>query len=228
MKRLPIGILTIMLVAGSAAAATCGPKTWDDMSWWGNSATPEPYPDQGAAGCPGSEARSCYWWWPSEPETNAGDTELWGNRGVVYHCWQRPIETPPLSPPSASPDSKTSGRQRHTVDHVYSILFDFDESVLKPEGRAAADNMVKYMKAHPSDTVVVEGHTCDLGSEEYNLALGERRAITVKKYMVESGIAPERITSASFGESLPAYPNDSEPNRKLNRRVQFNVTFGRE
>ncbi|MCC6696647.1 MAG: OmpA family protein [Candidatus Hydrogenedentes bacterium] len=228
MNRLLVGILTIMLVAGSAAAATCEPKTWDDMFWWGNGAAPEPYPDQGTAGCPESEARSCYWWWPEEPDTNAEDAELWGNRGVVYHCWVKSEEPPLLPPAPASQDSKTLGRQRDIVDYDYNVLFDFDKSILKPEGRAAADNMVKYMKTHPGDTVVVEGHTCDLGSEDYNMTLGQRRADAVKKYMLESGIAPERITTMSLGESQPAVPNDSEPDRKLNRRVQFNVTMGPE
>lgn len=224
MNRSLVGILTIMLVAGNAAAATCGPKTWDDMSWWGNGAAPEPYPDQGAGGCPRSEARSCYWWWPDEPDTNADDTELWGNRGVVYHCWQNreepalPVETPKPEPPI------------HADYWVVfnNVLFDFDKAVLRPEGKAEVDKLVAELKAHGGDTVVVEGHTCDLGSEDYNMALGQRRADAVKKYMVESGIAPERITSKSLGESQPALPNDSEPNRKLNRRVQFDVTLGPE
>ena len=224
MTRPLIGILTIMLVVGSAAAATCGSKTWDDMSWWGNGATPEPYPDQGAAGCPGSEARSCYWWWPSEPVTNADDAELWGNRGVVYHCWQK-REEPALTVVTPKPEPPI------VVDYrvfFNNILFDFDKAVLRPEGKAEVDKLVAEMKAHGGDTVVVEGHTCDLGSEDYNMALGQRRADAIKKYMVESGIAAERITSKSLGESQPAVPNDSEPNRKLNRRVQFNLTMGPE
>ena len=224
MKNLLIGVVAVMLVAGSAAAATCGPKTWDDMSWWGNGATPEPYPDQGAAGCPGSEPRSCYWWWPAEPDTNADDTELWGNRGVVYHCWQKP-PTPPPPPPPPPPEKPTDVRKMILLNNV---LFDFDKAVLKPEGKAEVDKLINEMKAHAGDTVVVEGHTCDLGSEAYNVGLGQRRADAVKNYMVESGIAAERVTATSLGETTPAVPNDGEPNRKLNRRAQFNMTLGAE
>ncbi|MCC6489425.1 MAG: hypothetical protein IT364_18140 [Candidatus Hydrogenedentes bacterium] len=159
MTRLLIGLLMFLLFAGNATAATCGPKTWDDMSWWGNGAAPEPYPDQGAAGCPRSEPRSCYWWWPDEPDTNTGDTELWGNRGVVYHCWQKPIEPSlPVEPPKLKPPDVVDGKML-----MNNILFDFDKAVLRPEGKAELDKLVAEMKAHGGDTVVVEGHTCDLG-----------------------------------------------------------------
>ena len=67
MKNLLIAVVAVMLVAGSAAAATCGPKTWDDMSWWGNTgATPAPTAD--------TKGRSGYWWWPIEPATGGPGT----------------------------------------------------------------------------------------------------------------------------------------------------------
>ncbi|MBM3290027.1 MAG: OmpA family protein [Candidatus Hydrogenedentes bacterium] len=190
------------------------------MSWWGNSgATPEPQPDKGAAIC-GGEPRSCYWWWPSEPSSNSGDTELWGNRGVVYHCWEKPgkpdapVVTPPPPPPAE--------RQKVIFNNV---LFDFDKAVLKPEGKAVVDQVVAELKAHGKDTVVVDGHTCDLGSDEYNQGLGQRRADAVKSYMVENGIDAGRITANSKGESTPAVPNDGDANRKLNRRAAFDITI---
>lgn len=222
MKKLLIGVVAVMLVAGSATAATCGPKTWDDMSWWGNTgATPEPYPDQGAAICEDNAPRSCYWWWPTEPASNSGDSELWGNRGVVYHCWVQPPVPPPPLPPTPPLPPKVD----RTAIVLNNVLFDFDKAVLKPEGKAEVDKLINEMKANPGDTVVIEGHTCDLGSDAYNMGLGQRRADAVKSYMVESGIAAERITSTSLGETTPAVPNDGPANRKLNRRAQFNITI---
>ncbi|GMU94099.1 MAG: hypothetical protein AMXMBFR4_31570 [Candidatus Hydrogenedentota bacterium] len=220
MKKLLIGVVAVMLLAGNASAVTCGPKVWDDMSWWGNSgATPEPQPDKGAAIC-GGEPRSCYWWWPTEPASNSGDTELWGNRGVVYHCWVKP--TPPTPPEPPQPPQPKPERTKPIFNNV---LFDFDKAVLKPEGKAEVDKVIAEMKAHPGDTVLIEGHTCDIGTDEYNMGLGQRRADAVRKYMVENGIAEGRITTKSFGESQPAVPNDGPANRKLNRRAEFEITI---
>lgn len=220
MKKLFIGVVAVMLLAGVASAAECGPRHWDDFSWWGNSgATPEPQPDKGAAIC-GGEPRSCYWWWPKEPASNSGDTELWGNRGVVYHCWEKPAEpTPPTpTPPPPAPPKRTK-------PVFNNVLFDFDKAVLKPEGKAVVDQVVAELKAHGQDTIVIEGHTCDIGSDAYNEGLGQRRADAVKSYMVENGIDAARISSVTKGETTPAVPNDSDANRKLNRRAQFDITI---
>jgi OOP family OmpA-OmpF porin len=102
-----------------------------------------------------------------------------------------------------------------------SILFDFDKVVISPDGKAELDKLAAEWKKHPSDPIVVEGHTCDLGSAESNLELSQRRADAVKAYLVEQGIDGSRITTKAFGESQPAVPNESEADRKLNRRVQI-------
>ncbi|MDZ4857647.1 MAG: OmpA family protein [Candidatus Hydrogenedentes bacterium] len=238
MKKLLIGVVAVMLLAGSASAADCAPKVWDDLSWWGNSgATPEPQPDRGAAIC-GGEPRSCYWWWPQDPNggdascpaelaktasltsSTGADTELWGNRGLVYACWVKPGDVIPPPPPD-TPDPKAI---RKTVI-FNNVLFDFDKAVLKPEGKAVVDQVIAEMKAHGGDTVLIEGHTCDLGSDAYNMGLGQRRADAVKSYMLENGIDAGRITTQSFGESDPAVANDGDANRKLNRRAEFNITI---
>ena len=83
------------------------------------------------------------------------------------------------------------------------------------------------MKAHAGDTVLIEGHTCDLGSDAYNMALGQRRADSVKTYMTEKGIDAGRLTAKSFGETTPAVPNTDEANRKLNRRAEFKITIAK-
>ena len=116
---------------------------------------------------------------------------------------------------------------RHIVDWFPRMLFDFDKVTIRPDTKAELDKLVAQLKSHPEDSIVVEGHTCDLGSDESNMALGQRRADAVKAYLVEQGIDESRVTTMSCGESQPAVPNDSEANRKLNRRVGFQLVYGR-
>ena len=105
------------------------------------------------------------------------------------------------------------------------VLFDFDKSVLKPQGKAAVDNLIAEIKAHTLDHLVIEGHTCDIGSPQYNMDLSQRRADSVRAYMVEQGIDGSHITTEAYGLTRPAAPNTSEPNRKLNRRAEFRYSF---
>jgi len=208
----------ILAAVLGASVLSCGnghaAKRWDDMSWWGNTgAKPEPKADLDArAGC---------WWLPVEAAKNEGDGELWGNRGIVFHTWKKPVPAP-SSPPR--PREKTPMVDR-IIYILNNILFDRDKAVLKPEARPELDKVVVGLKRFPHDTVEVQGHTSSEGDPAYNMALGQRRADTAKKYMVESGIAPERIKAVSYGHTHPAVPNDSEPNRKLNRRVEFKLNM---
>ncbi len=225
MKNVLVCALAVacVLAAGSAfsqEAKAAGPvykwadngKQWLDLSWWGKSgAKPEPFKDPAG--------RAGYWWWPVEPKSNADDAELWGNRGKVYHTYtpEKPEvkgEVPIAQPPVVTPRKVAFN----------NVLFDFDKAVLKPEGKAEVDKVIADLKEHPKDTVLIEGHTDNVGSEKYNEALGQRRADAVKKYMVEQGIAADRIQTKSFGLTKPAVPNDTAANRKLNRRVVFDVT----
>lgn len=212
MRKSFIGVLAIgvVLMYGVASAAIYQPpKVWDDLSWWGNSgATPEPVKDP---------VRAAYWWWPKEPASNAGDAELWGNRGKVMHTWEKPEPPEPPEPPK--PPKPEPPKKEHKAPVLNHILFDFDKSVLKPEGKAEIDKAVAHLKEWPKDTVRIEGHTCNVGDEAYNMGLGERRANAVKKYMIDAGIKADRIKTKSFGETQPAVPNDTPANRKLNRRA---------
>ena len=99
------------------------------------------------------------------------------------------------------------------------VLFDLDKDILKPEGKLAVDKVVVLLKANPSETVVIEGHTCDLASDAYNMDLSQRRADSVRNYAISQGIDAARMSTKAYGESQPAVPNTSEANRKLNRRV---------
>lgn len=215
MRTLLASVLAIALLAGGAAYANYGSCGGDDMSWWGNTgATPEPYKDA---------VRSGYWWWPTEPKSNANDSELWGNRGIVYGMWVKPEPKKEVKTPTTTPPPPPV----RVTPVLNNVLFDFDKSVLKAEGKAATDKVVAEMKKYSKDTLVIEGHTCNIGEEAYNMGLGQRRADAVQKYMVEQGIAASRITVKSYGESQPAVANDSPANRKLNRRAVFKLTMGK-
>lgn len=216
MKKIVVSLVAAAFLLACVPALAYEPKVWDDLSWWGNSgAKPDPVKDA---------VRSGYWWWPTEPASNAGDAELWGNRGVVYHIWTPPA--PPVTPtptPTTTPSTDT-----RTTPVFNNVLFDFDKAVLKPDGKTESDKVVQSMKEHAKDTLLIEGHTCNVGSEEYNMGLGQRRADSVMKYLVDSGIAADRIKTQSFGETQPADPaaaNDTEPVRKLNRRAVFKTTI---
>ncbi len=215
MKNVLAGTLVVGLLVLCGTATAYEPKVWDDLSWWGQSgATPAPVKDP---------VRSGYWWWPTEPASNAGDAELWGNRGVVYHIYEPApkVETPPPPPPAPQePPAKTWSKPV-----LNSVLFDFDKAVLKPEGQAVADEVVAHMREWEKTTVTIEGHTCDIGTDAYNQGLGQRRADAVQKYLIDSGINAGRVGTVSHGESRPAVPNDSAANRKLNRRAVFDIVL---
>jgi len=212
MKKLFVCLVAVALLAstGSALAECCG-KVWDDLSWWGQGATPSPVKDA---------KRSGYWWFPKTPDSNTNDQELWGNRGLVYAKYDEPVM--PDKPDVVAPP-KTTSESGRSIPVLNNVLFDFDKSTLKPEGKAETDKVVAAMKEYPNDTLAIVGHTCDIGPAEYNMALGQRRANAVKAYMVESGIAADRITTVSKGETEPAVPNDTPANRKLNRRAVFEI-----
>ncbi|GMU91326.1 MAG: hypothetical protein AMXMBFR4_03840 [Candidatus Hydrogenedentota bacterium] len=96
-----------------------------------------------------------------------------------------------------------------------SVYFDFDKSALRPEAVETCRHAVEFLRQHPEARVSVIGNCCDIGTEEYNMALGQRRADAVKRFLVESGIDAGRITTISRGEGQPRYPRSQ---RELNRR----------
>jgi outer membrane protein OmpA-like peptidoglycan-associated protein len=85
------------------------------------------------------------------------------------------------------------------------------------------DEAVAALQKNPNIRVTIEGHTCNIGTAEYNLALGERRATSVREYLASRGISAERLTIVSYGEERPKYDNSREETRRLNRRAALVV-----
>ena len=129
--------------------------------------------------------------------------------------------TPPVEPPK-TPDLTREPEVGTPIPLPEKVVyFDYDKAVLKPEGKAAIQKNVQFLKENPKNTVLLEGHCDERGTPEYNIALGERRAESVKNYMMELGIAGDRITTKSWGEEKPAAQGHDESAWRLNRRAEM-------
>lgn len=103
------------------------------------------------------------------------------------------------------------------------VHFDFDKSFIKPEYVPVLNCAVSVLEDNPDVEVLIQGHTCNIGTDEYNQGLSERRAQSVKNYLVKHGIAPERLETIGYGESRPRHDNSTPEGRAKNRRVELNV-----
>lgn len=109
------------------------------------------------------------------------------------------------------------------VYFVKPIFFEYDSSELKDEAKLTLDGNIRWLvqPENRSFGVVLEGHTDERGTGEYNLALGDKRAQVVRAYMVAHGVAPSRLVTVSLGEERPFDPRPAEDAYALNRRVHF-------
>jgi peptidoglycan-associated lipoprotein len=107
------------------------------------------------------------------------------------------------------------------------VHFDFDRYSLRPEAVRALDEAVKTLQENADLRIEVEGHTCNIGTAEYNLALGERRANAVRDYLTSRGIGADRLRTVSYGEERPKHDNAREETRRLNRRAAMIVRVQR-
>jgi OOP family OmpA-OmpF porin len=107
------------------------------------------------------------------------------------------------------------------------VHFDFDRYSLRPEATRALDEAVKALQETPELRIEVEGHTCNIGTAEYNLALGERRANSVRDYLASRGVSADRLRAVSYGEERPKHDNAREETRRLNRRAALVVRVQR-
>lgn len=101
------------------------------------------------------------------------------------------------------------------------VNFDFDKAVIRPQDYAKLDRDVDALKEWGDVDVEVAGHTCSIGTEEYNLGLSQRRAEAVRNYLVSKGVSAERLTVRGYGESRPVASNATREGRVQNRRVEL-------
>ena len=133
----------------------------------------------------------------------------------------KPVET--FSSPLGM--SVKPGSQEDLVVNVGDrVFFGFDKFNLKADARKTLEKQAAWMKANPSVTVTVEGHADERGTREYNLALGERRANSVKDYLAALGVNPARMKTISYGKERPVASGSNEAAWGQNRRGVTKVT----
>lgn len=101
------------------------------------------------------------------------------------------------------------------------FYFGFDQSSISEEDKKSLISHAQYLKDSPSARVVLEGHTDERGTTEYNLALGERRALSVRRFLMSHGVGSEKMRMVSYGEELPAVIGSTEEAYSKNRRVEM-------
>ena len=117
---------------------------------------------------------------------------------------------------------KGSSVSTATLTDLDSVYFDYDKSTIRSDSAQALRGNAGVIKANADwGQITIEGNTDERGSEEYNLALGERRAMAVKRYLVDLGVPSSRLRTVSFGEAKPAVPGHDESAYRYNRRSDF-------
>jgi len=120
---------------------------------------------------------------------------------------------PEAAPPAPAPEP---------IDLVsLRLQFAFDDYTLSTKSKENVEKLAAWLSKSSTEKIQIEGHTCDIGTAEYNLALGERRANSAKKYLEGLGIASARMSTISYGEERPLVPNKNEAERSQNRRDEF-------
>ena len=134
-----------------------------------------------------------------------------------------PPPPPPPPPPTPAPAKPKPAPVAEKVTLAADVLFDFDKSVLKPEGKAKLDDLANKVRAINLEVVIAIGHTDSIGSDAYNQKLSVRRAESVKAYLVSKGVEPNRIYTEGKGEKQPVASNKTKEGRQKNRRVEIEV-----
>jgi peptidoglycan-associated lipoprotein len=127
----------------------------------------------------------------------------------------------PAAPPAGSLATRPNPREFGTVRDMEDIHFDFDRYDIRPDAARILDANARWMKAHPAAPVLIEGHADEQGTNEYNLALGERRAKAAMNYLVGQGLPADRFTVISYGEEWPMCQERNEACWARNRRAHF-------
>jgi len=165
-------------------------------------------------------------------------TGTFADRTQQNTAWTAPMQTgsvPVTVTVTCPTDSKTASdtvtiqvvsppAKVYTFEDVH---FDFDRYTLRPEAMRVLEQAVAAMKEDATLRLTIEGNTCSIGTAEYNLALGERRANAVRDYLTQNGVNASRLQSVSYGEEKPKYDNSREETRRLNRRAALVVRLDR-
>ena len=147
---------------------------------------------------------------------------------------ERPAPAPPAppppappSPPAIGPDDDFSSRSLEELNRdspLEAVFFDYDSSELSAEGRSVLDENATVLQRYSTWIITIEGHCDERGTPEYNLGLGERRALVAREYLLTRGLDADRIRTVSYGKEFPFDPAQTEEAWAKNRRAHFVIT----
>jgi peptidoglycan-associated lipoprotein len=189
--------LTMLLFAGCGKKAVKAPEAKPKMTQ--SIATTRPAPRDLPA---------------TRPSTGAPDdqsSQLLALRG----------EDIPISEPPSLEFIEPSAEDKLILRNIY---FDFDRSSIRPDYQPVMEGIADWLNRNGHKQLLIEGHCDERGTSEYNLALGERRSLSVRKYLVGLGISPDRLHTISYGEEKPAVSGHDESAWAENRRAEFKVS----
>lgn len=140
-------------------------------------------------------------------------------------------ERPPAPPPvpdsgavSSDPLASKTPEEINSNSPLKPVFFAYDSDELDDVARATLTENAKVLKQYGTWVIAIEGHCDERGTAEYNLALGDRRALAARNYLLSLGVAAARIKTVSYGKEFPFDPGHQEASWKQNRRAQFMVT----
>jgi peptidoglycan-associated lipoprotein len=138
-----------------------------------------------------------------------------------------PAEPTPAPAPVAVPEDSIASRSLDEINKnspLKPVFFGVDQSEIDQAGQQALANNADLLKRYPTWLISIEGHCDERGTAEYNLALGERRAVAARNYLVSLGISADRVKTVSYGKEFPFDPGHTEDAWAKNRRAHFVVT----
>lgn len=158
--------------------------------------------------------------------------DVWKN-GTNELCWRDNFWTPATAIPGCDgapvvAQAPVVAPQSAKVVLNADTFFDFDKSTLKPSGRQVLDQVAAQAANLNLETLIAVGHTDSIGTEKYNLGLSQRRANTVKNYLISKGIPADRIYAEGKGEAQPIATNATPQGRAQNRRVEIEIVGTRK
>lgn len=125
------------------------------------------------------------------------------------------------SPTDTTEGSGSAGKDALEAAGLSTVYFDFDSYVLTSESRDSLRKAAESLKTNSAARIQIEGHCDERGSNEYNLALGEKRARAVEEFLVNQGVSADQLSTISYGEERPAVPGSDEDSWAKNRRAEF-------
>ncbi len=169
------------------------------------------------------------------PDPNSDEQAIYGGAGAILGAStgylicramqkeEAPPPPPPPPPPAPAPQAAPPPLPVEERIVLRGVNFDSNKAAIRPDAAVTLDEAASILNSNAGGSVSVRGYTDSTGADAYNQSLSERRAASVKDYLVGKGVDASRLTTAGFGEANPIASNDTADGRSLNRRVELNL-----